>query len=218
MVGAEQAQRAHLGHDVAVEALLAVGREHAREQLVLRIAARGVAHHALLLGELAFEVERILPVERGVLDGDGLRCSRFSAVCDMACSRARRCGADASAPTPRRKRFGRSCGLSCPRSSPGFKGLAVAPALPTDADGVSSSLIHAGHVRSVARQQGNAQDERSKRSAERRLARRKIHRGTGQHPVRDLVGREGPELLPAHDAAEAGHDRPRRHPVGAIRR
>ena len=69
---AEEAERAHLAHDLAVEALLAIGREHAREQLVLRIAARGVAHHALLFGELAFEVERVLPVEGRILDGGGL--------------------------------------------------------------------------------------------------------------------------------------------------
>src|SRR6266542_315290 len=33
----------------------------------LSMSTRGVAHHALLLGELAFEVERVLPVERGIL-------------------------------------------------------------------------------------------------------------------------------------------------------
>ena len=66
--GAEQAERAHLGDDGAVEALLAVVQQHAREQLVLRVAARGVAHHALFFRELALEIERILPVERGVLE------------------------------------------------------------------------------------------------------------------------------------------------------
>jgi hypothetical protein len=68
--GAEQAERAHVGDDAAVEPFLPVVHEHARKELVLRIAARGVAHHALFLGEFAFEVERILPVERGIL---GLR-------------------------------------------------------------------------------------------------------------------------------------------------
>ena len=58
---AEQPERAHLGDDLAVEPLLAVGGEHAREQFVLRIAARGVAHHALFLGQLAFEIERVRP-------------------------------------------------------------------------------------------------------------------------------------------------------------
>ncbi len=61
---AEKAERRHLADDLAVEALLAVGGEHARKQLVLRIGARGVAHHALVLGELAFEVERIVPAGR----------------------------------------------------------------------------------------------------------------------------------------------------------
>src|SRR5262249_9162214 len=64
---AEQAERAHLGDDGASETLLAIVHEHAREQLVLRIAARGLAHHAFFFGELAFEIERILPVEGGVL-------------------------------------------------------------------------------------------------------------------------------------------------------
>ena len=75
--GAEQAELAHLGDDLAVEALLAVGGEHARKQLVLRIAARAVAHHALLLGQLAFEVERVLPVEGGVGDRRGRRLRVF---------------------------------------------------------------------------------------------------------------------------------------------
>src|SRR4029453_3136846 len=64
---AEEPERAHLAHDGGVEALLAVVEQHAGKELVLRIAARGRAHHALLLGELAFEIERVLPVERGFL-------------------------------------------------------------------------------------------------------------------------------------------------------
>src|SRR5262249_30098711 len=65
--GPEQPERAHLRDDGAIETLLAVVQEHAREQLVLRIAARAVAHHALFFCEPAFEIERILPVEGGVL-------------------------------------------------------------------------------------------------------------------------------------------------------
>ena len=57
--------------------LLAIGVEHARHQLVLRIVARGVAHHALFLGQLAFEIERVLPVEVGVLDGGGFAVALF---------------------------------------------------------------------------------------------------------------------------------------------
>src|SRR5262249_57223737 len=66
--GPEQAERAHVGDDAAIEALLAVVAEHAREKLVLRIAAGGIAHHALFLAELAVEIERIFPVERDVLE------------------------------------------------------------------------------------------------------------------------------------------------------
>src|SRR6185312_9645298 len=44
---------------------LPIGGEHARHQLVLRIAARGVAHHALVFRELGLEAERVLPVEFG---------------------------------------------------------------------------------------------------------------------------------------------------------
>ncbi len=69
---AEEAKRAHLGDDLAVEALVAIGRDHARKKLLLRIGARGVAHHALLVGQLAFEVEGVLPVERGLRQRGGL--------------------------------------------------------------------------------------------------------------------------------------------------
>ena len=41
--------------------------EHARLQPVLRVGARGVAHHALIFGELLIEQQRIFPVKlRGV--------------------------------------------------------------------------------------------------------------------------------------------------------
>ena len=60
---AEEPEMAHLVDDLAIEALFAIGGEHAREQFLLRIGARGVAHHALVLGELALEIERVLPVE-----------------------------------------------------------------------------------------------------------------------------------------------------------
>ena len=63
---AEEAQRSHFLHDCGIEALLAIVEEDARKQLVLGIAARGVAHHAFFRGELAFEVERIVPVEVGL--------------------------------------------------------------------------------------------------------------------------------------------------------
>ena len=80
---AEEAEGAHLAHDRRIVLLVAKGMEHAREQLFLGVIARGVAHHALFLGQLAFEVERIVPAERRVLDLDGLRFAFFGS-CVMA--------------------------------------------------------------------------------------------------------------------------------------
>ncbi len=61
---AEQPERAHFGHDLAVESLVEKGRGHARQQRVGRIAARGIAHHALLFGQLIVELEGVERVER----------------------------------------------------------------------------------------------------------------------------------------------------------
>src|SRR5262249_33810651 len=60
---AEQAERAHLMEDLAVSFLLQIGLDHARQQLVLRIGARGVADRALVLGELVLEQKRVVPLE-----------------------------------------------------------------------------------------------------------------------------------------------------------
>jgi hypothetical protein len=49
--------------DVAIDLLLQIGLVDARQQLVLRIGARGVADHALVFGELLVEHERIVPLE-----------------------------------------------------------------------------------------------------------------------------------------------------------
>ena len=65
---AEQAVRAHLGQQLLVDLLLAPGEAHARHQLVLREVAHAVADHALFFGQLAFEIERVLPVEFAVLE------------------------------------------------------------------------------------------------------------------------------------------------------
>ena len=70
--GAQQAERAHLVHDLAVELLVPVGLQHARHQLVLAVVARGVADRDLLLAELVVEEERILPVERLGIGADAL--------------------------------------------------------------------------------------------------------------------------------------------------
>ena len=64
---ADQAEFAHLVEDVAVGLLFQIGLGDARQQLVLRIGARGVADHALVFGELLVEHERIVPVECGAL-------------------------------------------------------------------------------------------------------------------------------------------------------
>ncbi len=59
----DQAEFAHLVEDLAVGLLFEIGLGDARQQLVLRIGARGVADHALVLGELLVEQERIVPLE-----------------------------------------------------------------------------------------------------------------------------------------------------------
>ena len=62
--GAQQAQRAHLLHDGGVEALVAEGRLYARQQRALAVRRGGVADHALLLGELSVQLQRVAKVER----------------------------------------------------------------------------------------------------------------------------------------------------------
>src|SRR5207248_2293808 len=62
---AEHAEPAHFAHDGGIKRAVAIGGEHARKQFLLGVIARGVAHHALFLGQLAFEVERIVPFECG---------------------------------------------------------------------------------------------------------------------------------------------------------
>jgi hypothetical protein len=64
--GAQQPEFAHLVHDLAVEALVAEGRDDARHQPLLGIGPRGVADHALVLRELLLEMKRVLPVEGGL--------------------------------------------------------------------------------------------------------------------------------------------------------
>ena len=75
--GAKQPERAHFEDHGRIVALVVIGLEHAGKQLLLRIVARGVAHHALFLGEFAFEVERVFPVESRVLDRGGLAVALF---------------------------------------------------------------------------------------------------------------------------------------------
>jgi hypothetical protein len=54
---AEEPEFAHLGHDLAVEAFVAVGLENPRHQLFLAVIACRVAHHALVFIQLLFEQE-----------------------------------------------------------------------------------------------------------------------------------------------------------------
>ena len=67
---AEEAELAHLADHGRIVFLLAISGEHAREQFLLGVIARGVAHHPLFFGQFAFEIERILPFEGGILDLD----------------------------------------------------------------------------------------------------------------------------------------------------
>ncbi len=69
--GAEQAKFAHLADDRAVGALVPVGFQHARHQLVLAVVPRGVADHPLLVAQLRLQPQRVRPVERRL--GRGLR-------------------------------------------------------------------------------------------------------------------------------------------------
>src|SRR3546814_13022221 len=60
-----------LGHDRAVEALVAVGLEDARHQPVLAVGARRIADHALFLAQLLLQQQRVLPHEAGLGGGGG---------------------------------------------------------------------------------------------------------------------------------------------------
>ncbi len=60
---AEQAEFAHFAEDLRVGRFFAVGVDDARLQPVLRIGPRGVADHTLVLGQLIFEEERIIPLK-----------------------------------------------------------------------------------------------------------------------------------------------------------
>ena len=69
---AEKAERSHFVHDLAVEALVPIGFEHARQQLFLAVGARAVAHHPLLLAQFLLEEQGIGPVEGGLVRSNGL--------------------------------------------------------------------------------------------------------------------------------------------------
>ena len=96
---AEQAELAHLAHDLAVETLVEIGRGHARLQLLLRIAFGRVADEPLLVGQLVIEIERIRPVERQDGRLAHVRCAPLSSEVAGALTA---CGA---ARHPRRQSF-----------------------------------------------------------------------------------------------------------------
>ena len=60
---AQQTHLAHLGHDLAVEALLAEGGDDARLQLFLTIGRGRITDQNLVLGQLAVDEEGVVPFE-----------------------------------------------------------------------------------------------------------------------------------------------------------
>src|SRR5690606_36861303 len=68
---AEQAEHPHLAEDLRLHGLVPERLEHARRELALAVLARGVADHALVLGELVLEEEGVVPLE-----GSGLLAHR----------------------------------------------------------------------------------------------------------------------------------------------
>ena len=60
---ADQAEFAHLVENFAIGLFFEVGLRDARQQLVLRVGARGIADQPLVFGELLVEQERIVPLE-----------------------------------------------------------------------------------------------------------------------------------------------------------
>ncbi|MPN01222.1 hypothetical protein SDC9_148428 [bioreactor metagenome] len=72
--GAEQAQFAHLAEDGGVGLFMAELLQHARSQLVLAVGRSGVTDGALVVGELLFDQEGIVPLEACV--GHGVSCAR----------------------------------------------------------------------------------------------------------------------------------------------
>ena len=68
--GAQQAQLTHLPKNRHIGRAIAKRLDHARQQFVLAIRGRGVAHHALVITELAVQQKGVLPIERGVGHGE----------------------------------------------------------------------------------------------------------------------------------------------------
>jgi len=67
----EQAKLAHLRQQVWIIFFVAECFDDTRHQIALRKATGAVAHHTLLFGQLAFQIERIFPNECRVLEHCG---------------------------------------------------------------------------------------------------------------------------------------------------
>ena len=62
--GAEEAELAHLGHDLTVEPLLGKGGDDAGQEALAGVVARRLGDHALVFRQTPLQVERIVPPER----------------------------------------------------------------------------------------------------------------------------------------------------------
>src|SRR5690606_3148250 len=72
----EQAGLAHLAEDRRIGTLVAEGLQHPRRQLVGGELRSAVTHHALFLGQLLVEQQRVDPVEACVAGHGGSSLSR----------------------------------------------------------------------------------------------------------------------------------------------
>ena len=61
--GAKETCRAHLVHDLAVEALVPIGFHHPRHQSIFCEIPRGIPYQPLFFGQLVVEQERVVPSE-----------------------------------------------------------------------------------------------------------------------------------------------------------
>ena len=59
----EQPLGTHLGHDLAVKSLGFKSLFHARRKLIFSKTAHTIPDHALILAEMAFQIERVFPVK-----------------------------------------------------------------------------------------------------------------------------------------------------------
>mmetsp|Transcript_41417 Transcript_41417/g.97041 ORF Transcript_41417/g.97041 Transcript_41417/m.97041 type:complete len:470 (+) Transcript_41417:1594-3003(+) len=70
--GAQQAQLAHLAEDAGVGLLLAEGLDHPGAQPVAAVGRCGIAHHALFVGQLLVEQQRVVPMKACLAGHGGL--------------------------------------------------------------------------------------------------------------------------------------------------